>query len=744
MGYVVHIITVGTSLLTNKGYVRGNYLREESLSCTIDTRRKYLNKECRTLLSLRENEEITNDEVDELANILMGAIPNPRDEVGYRTREHYDNDLIDRLPQEISYLCLMSERGGAAVPKDREKCYLLPSNTPKAICCAEVIKKYIFGINALNHVYEVTEIRSIKGLDPLDGKAFRTRGVSNMLDAIHEIIECEKKTSETIYINVTGGFKGTVPYATLMGILHARDNVVINYLFEDSQEVIPIPSYPIGLDFEHWHRNAIRFKMYSQENKEVFLHKLSPQMQELAKDTSALKTILENQYEDQIKTDPLQFYSREIVEKLLPGGGENEKYRIILNNVIDKAGIAIWTGDKIPEMVEHAQRHHHHLLEFAELFLTPILAISENYLNSAERFCLLAGILLHDCGHSIDYMHNGNGGAPGVIPLFPSEVRYFHHLLSAQRLSDEELSRQIGWYPRGEFFEPHIANLLHEAVLDVCRYHRKKSPYVNKDKPFENYLTGEKLDPLESSTEKYRVINVDIMKVVALMRIIDGCDNQSRRPGSGTATNITLSILEKDKGSAMVRARQSYEALQRVCRRLKACGCEAPLCDNLYIEDAGGTLKLADGWKSFRKQCLDLSGSSADMAGVLARLWLAAAHLVDAVSMKSLQRDHYIKHLCIREVLVIPAEDIAEYNYLLDIVLSKNDDRDWSYLDKTCESDEEKRTFKCVIEDEISSEYKGVENKIGENPRCLKLRYWWEEAYRERYDGGCPFYPHVD
>jgi len=709
MGKVVHIMTVGTSLLTNDGGTRE--VSDENI-LLLDN----LNEECNTALdTLNENGQAPQSK-RQIVNILKAF--NPEHEIGLRGQS---NRGSDRLPQELSYLWIRKRDELESPPKQPEEIYLLPSKTPHSEFCADVIRSYIEDL--LNGYYTVIAICHVDDIDPYDGKKFKNKGIKNLFKTIHNLIERYKRDGR-IYLNITGGYKGLVPYSTIQGMLYPSENLTIRYLFENSPHIIDIPAYPVGVDFHLWHRNSTRLKMICEYGVKEFRDNLNDKIKEVLDDNNQLDTLgqqLRERYSQQLREQPLEIYSKEIVEKLLLDSPsvEASKYRAILNKLIDRAGENIWTGDKVPEMVEHAKRHHHNLLVFAEMFLTPI---SKNFLNAEERFCLLAGILLHDCGHSLDYMNTKYG----IVPLFPGEIRKYHHLLSAMRLEDEELAGKLGW-PKRDGLDNH----LHDAVLTVCRYHRRSMPFNQDEKPFKNPFTGEEFHPLINRKDDFN--GVDIMKVVALMRIIDGFDNQATRVGNREAVEITTSLLKRDHESAKERAMDALRAYKYVCSSIEDHSELKNGCN--YIDAAN--MKLNDNYMNFRIKCLEtLKNSGNDVDKTLARLWLTVAELVDRADMKKKQEEHYIKHQCVKEVLVLPSEKFNKDNLSFDIVLVRNEEIADQYLEKEVSKS---KTYKELIEEEVASEYCGIEKYLAEEYN-LRLKYWWKEEYERRGNGGEPFY----
>lgn len=83
----------------------------------------------------------------------------------------------------------------------------------------------------------------IKGLRVDDAKVFQKDGLHNF---IRRFIGLNKQYGPLI-LNATGGYKGLIPYLTLIGQIH---KVPVIYKFEDSEALITIPQLPINFDSE--------------------------------------------------------------------------------------------------------------------------------------------------------------------------------------------------------------------------------------------------------------------------------------------------------------------------------------------------------------------------------------------------------------------------------------------------------------------------------------------------------------
>ncbi|HWQ41727.1 MAG TPA: hypothetical protein VN456_06780, partial [Desulfosporosinus sp.] len=76
-----------------------------------------------------------------------------------------------------------------------------------------------------------------------DAEEFETNGLHNF---VWRFIGLQKQYGVLI-LNITGGYKGLIPYLTIMGQIN---QVSVMYKFEESDELITIPQLPINFDWE--------------------------------------------------------------------------------------------------------------------------------------------------------------------------------------------------------------------------------------------------------------------------------------------------------------------------------------------------------------------------------------------------------------------------------------------------------------------------------------------------------------
>ena len=787
-----HIVTVGTSLFSNTGGGdRGVYPNRKELLVKLKDAKKSLELSWRNRGFQDHGLNVSaahRSAIEALCNL------DHAEEFRYRLLpDEGEGTPRDRMPQELSYLwkhakdCLAATSPGGPT---KATVRFLCSDSAISKDCA-IILRGVLARPPFNQWYEVQGDLATDfapGVNAWKGDAFVRNGFHAWMGKIKDMIE-EMSGHDTVYLNATGGYKGTVPYSTLMAMLYPA-KVQIRYLFEESPAIMPIPSYPVGLDFRQWHENALRLRMRRTGIGRQFFHPDAPVSDLLLEDGETLSAFgksLENQYNRQLHTDPLKVYSSHIVSRMLD---DAPRLRKVLTDLVEKTGDMIWLGDKIPEMVEHAQRHHHDLLEFTELLLTPIRAVSPDFLSPNERFVLLSAVLLHDCGHSLDRLSLEAceclqalfgpafvQGLPREIPLLPNDVRDYHQYLSCIRLNDPKMAGGLGWPGRDGLEATGLGGDLHDAVLLACLFHRRRMFYDRDvgDIPDGQaeaekgtlHLTGQWPGPLcchKRAAVVAESTGVDLMKVVALLRLIDGCDSQARRAGAATRIDLSMDILARDYETAALRASQSHASYNQWHKdnpRQKDNPSELHgALSALQVGTASQPWRVNDPRRKLRIACLramaEVEESEAgESARQGARLWLTAAEAADRAEMRFNQWPHFLKHRVVSEVQVLPGTGFGAGNLCFEVVLVP--DTSGTLINNIFDS-ADKRTplewldcpvfeaidpgnttsLKKSIEEEVKNEYKQV-SEHAQKSFGLGVTYWWASERNRRYDGGEPF-----
>lgn len=140
--------------------------------------------------------------------------------------------------------------------------YLLASDTLLSIVAAELISNVCFDDHINCHFNDDNDV--IKGLQVSDDEKFRKEGMTNLLSRIYSITE---GYFGNVIINITGGFKATIPFLTIFGQVNG---IPLYYIFEDTDNLISIPQAPLSIDWKSIKENEKLFLEVDRERvKEI-------------------------------------------------------------------------------------------------------------------------------------------------------------------------------------------------------------------------------------------------------------------------------------------------------------------------------------------------------------------------------------------------------------------------------------------------------------------------------------------
>ena len=117
---------------------------------------------------------------------------------------------------------------------------LLVSETDEGRVCAEALCALIareIGCRAVP--YEVA------GLQVKDGRRFQREAVGNLFARMDELTR--GRAPDEVVFNMSGGFKGTLPYVALYAMVESFDVV---YVYEGSDSLIRLPPLPVRFDWD--------------------------------------------------------------------------------------------------------------------------------------------------------------------------------------------------------------------------------------------------------------------------------------------------------------------------------------------------------------------------------------------------------------------------------------------------------------------------------------------------------------
>lgn len=141
----------------------------------------------------------------------------------------------------------------------RIRLIFLVSDTEEGKNTGKLLKLYY--ANKSNPLtFEEVDVRVLEGLRDDDVKAFKQKGLKNLVREIS--IEVRKFGSEATAINATGGYKAQISFAGMIG---QALEIPVYYLFEKFSEVIELPPQPVALDLAFWLNNYVLFAQLEDE-----------------------------------------------------------------------------------------------------------------------------------------------------------------------------------------------------------------------------------------------------------------------------------------------------------------------------------------------------------------------------------------------------------------------------------------------------------------------------------------------
>ena len=123
---------------------------------------------------------------------------------------------------------------------DDIRIYLIHSDTALSKLASEILVDSFKYYNDLKN--SKVEVKGVKGLQIWDSKEF-VKGMAELIKLIYHI---SGGYWDDVVINITGGFKATVPYLTILGQINKCD---IYYIFERTEALIKIPYIPIDINW---------------------------------------------------------------------------------------------------------------------------------------------------------------------------------------------------------------------------------------------------------------------------------------------------------------------------------------------------------------------------------------------------------------------------------------------------------------------------------------------------------------
>ncbi|MEN3047094.1 MAG: putative CRISPR-associated protein, partial [Candidatus Hydrothermales bacterium] len=170
--------------------------------------------------------------------------------------EHKFKKAPETVSAEIKSLIKLSKE-----LHDDLEIFLLSSDTVLSKLAGEILKDNLSKLE--NFENKKVELKEIKGLQVWDRQEFNL-GLSNLITEIYRIAN---EYWENIIINITGGYKATLPYLTILAQIN---RCPIYYIFEDTDALIKIPYIPISINWSIFEENEeFFFKLEKEGIREI-------------------------------------------------------------------------------------------------------------------------------------------------------------------------------------------------------------------------------------------------------------------------------------------------------------------------------------------------------------------------------------------------------------------------------------------------------------------------------------------
>jgi hypothetical protein len=508
--------------------------------------------------------------VDELANIDPRAVlevRSPRNAQALeaenkRRKARSQAPAGDPFPAEISSLLLSAQ--DPTIWQPPILLGFLASDIDEGVFCARGVRhlaRKLLGAHGAQMIDTASDegsgfldgVYRVPGLQMTDPRSFLEVALPAVADAVIKVQGAHPGVP--LVLDVSGGFKGLIPFSGLLGTI--LDGVTVQSVFEFSDRHVRQPPLPVQLDAVTWsaHRavlSAIEETCATRPSIALAYWEALPER---------LRGLWLRQPNGSLTPNPLAAAVKSRTDELLARGAvAPHQHPTFLRPLFqeqdtDKAeGLLawfaqarnIWLGDLIPETVDHGRGHAQRLCELAYQVLRPITQLQPDAVSGEEMLALLATLWVHDVGHashrlplSVPSSWADDAERKPVmrdISAFPSLVRDFHSFTACERLLAD---------PSFEF-PPAMTALglpLRQAVALGYRYHRSKLKLKSQARssvgpslarsPGVQICWGWVADVEKGvGDDAWRWSSpASAMLVTALQRVIDGADVQTERAG---------------------------------------------------------------------------------------------------------------------------------------------------------------------------------------------------------------------
>jgi putative CRISPR-associated protein (TIGR02619 family) len=263
------------------------------------------------------------------------------------------------------------------------KIILLATDNAASKACANELKKFI--VQHFSLVDKDIEIKRIKGLQVHDVKTLKEQGFRELITTILAYLTDDDLNYQyDVILNPTGGYKGVMPFLTVLGMLYGKPSV---YIFEHAEQLISLPPLPFTFDIDIYNRVVPALQRIDEQTaiskQEYYAYIIDYTEQEKPLFTSFIEPIGDNL----VTVSPLAevllsienrnaipMISQNIIEQLQ---SDNTQPALALKRLIKNSVNPLWRK-------QHSEKWHE----------TDLIVIKQN--ATAER---LAGFIKDDAFH---------------------------------------------------------------------------------------------------------------------------------------------------------------------------------------------------------------------------------------------------------------------------------------------------------------------------------------------------------
>lgn len=131
-----------------------------------------------------------------------------------------------------------------------DRAILLATDTADGRACAQAVKSIL--VTHFGMLEEYVKVIRVPGLQVRDADKLRRIGLPALVEETLKFIEDPQlRYGGEIILNPTGGFKGVVPFLTVLGMLFSLRTV---YVFEFANSLISLPPLPVSFDLRLYER----------------------------------------------------------------------------------------------------------------------------------------------------------------------------------------------------------------------------------------------------------------------------------------------------------------------------------------------------------------------------------------------------------------------------------------------------------------------------------------------------------